>query len=104
MIPFDIPVEYIIKNMSIQSIISKGIHRKVYSKICEDICLSHGMKHIVSLTHLANLGFFYEAGTIKDPYPYAEIKKQLKLISDAPIDQANPQDTSFAYGGYIPVA
>lgn len=104
MIPFDIPLENIIKNMAIQCIINKGVHRKVYAKICEDICLTHGIQHIVSLTHLANLGLFYEAGTIKEPFLYSELKKEMKLISDAGIDHSNPQDASFAYGGYIPIA
>jgi hypothetical protein len=62
------------------------------------------MQHIVSLTHLANLGLFYETGTIKDPFPYSEIKKEMKLISEAPINHNNPQDPSYAYGGYIPIA
>ena len=59
---------------------------------------------MVSLTHLANLGIFYEAGSLKEIYPYSDIRKELKLISDQPIDHTNPQDTSFAYGGYVPVA
>lgn len=103
-IPFDFPIENIIKNMCIQSIINKGIHKKVYGKICEDICITHGFNLLAALTHLANLGLFYESGSIKEPYPFTELKKELKLISDSAIDHANPQDTSFAYGGYIPVA
>jgi hypothetical protein len=67
--------------MSIQSILNKGIHKKVYGKICEDICFTHGMNFIVSLTHLANLGLFYEAGSIKEPFPFGELRKELKLIS-----------------------
>lgn len=90
--------------MCIQSIINKGIHKKVYGKICEDICITHGFNLLAALTHLANLGLFYESGSIKEPYPFTELKKELKLISDSAIDHANPQDTSFAYGGYIPIA
>lgn len=43
--------------------------------------MSYGLPFIVSLTNLANLGLFYEAGSIKEPYPFAELKKELKLIS-----------------------
>jgi hypothetical protein len=50
------------------------------------------------------LGLFYEAGTIKEPFLYSELKKEMKLLSDAGIDHSNPQDASFAYGGYIPIA
>lgn len=67
--------------MCIQSIIAKGIHKKIYGKLCEEICMSYGLPFIVSLTNLANLGLFYEAGSIKEPYPFAELKKELKLIS-----------------------
>lgn len=42
-IPFDFPLENILKNMAIESIINKGIHRKIYSRVCEDICLTYGM-------------------------------------------------------------
>ena len=45
--------------MAIQSIIGKGVHRKIYGKICEDICITHGIQHIISLTNLANMGIFY---------------------------------------------
>jgi hypothetical protein len=104
MIPFDIPLENIIKNMAIQCIVNKGVPPKVYSKICDDIVFTFGLKHIVSLTHLANLGIFYEAKSQKEPFPYSDLKKELKLISEAQIDHSNPQDTSFAYGGYTPIA
>jgi hypothetical protein len=90
--------------MSIQSIVNKGVHYKTYARICDDICFTYGMQHITSLTHLANLGIFYESKSIREPYPFAELKKELKLTSEAAIDHANPQDTSFAYGGYIPIA
>ena len=80
-ISFDWPIENILKNMCIQSIVNKGIHKKIYGKLCEDICISHGIEFIVSLTRLANLGLFYEAGSIKEPYPFSELKKELKLIS-----------------------
>ena len=104
MIPFDLPLETILKNMAIQCIVNRGVPPKVYSKICEDVVFTYGMKHIVSLTHLANLGIFFEAKSQKEPFPYADLKKELKLISEAQIDHSNPQDTSFAYGGYTPVA
>ena len=97
------PLENIIKNMAVQSIMNKGVHRKVYGKICEDICFTHGLKHIISMTHLANLGIFYESGSLREIYPYSDIRKELKLISDEPINHAAPQDASFAYGGYVPV-
>lgn len=81
MIAFDAPIENIIKNMAIQCIVNKGVPPKIYSRICDDICFTHGMKHVVSLTHLANLGIFYEAKSVKEPYLYSDIKKELKLIS-----------------------
>lgn len=104
MIPFDIPLESILRNMAIECIVKKGVPPKVYSKICNDIVFTYGIKHIVSLTHLANLGIFFESKSMKEPYPYADIKNELKLIGKAKIDHSNPQDTSFAYGGYTPVA
>jgi hypothetical protein len=61
--------------MAIQCIIGKGVHRKIYGKICEDICITHGIQHIASLTNLANMGIFYESGTVKEPYPFTELKK-----------------------------
>ena len=56
--------------MSIQSLADKGVHRKTYSKICEDIVYTYGPEHIVSLTNLAKLGFFYESGSSKEPFPF----------------------------------
>ena len=45
--------------MALQCIIEKGINKKTYSKICEDIVFTYGMQHILSMTNLANLGLFY---------------------------------------------
>jgi hypothetical protein len=104
MIPFDMPLEGILRNMAIECIVKRGVPPKVYSKICQDIVFTYGIKHIVSLTHLANLGIFYETKSQKEPFPYSDLKNELKLISKGKIDHSNPQDTSFAYGGYTPIA
>lgn len=45
--------------MALQCIVEKGINKKTYNKICEDIVFTYGMPHIISLTNLANLGLFY---------------------------------------------
>ena len=89
--------------MALQCIIEKGINKKTYARICEDIVFTYGMQHILSLTNLANLGLFYAEGSINSPFNFSDLKKELKLISDAPINHENPGDTSFAYGGYTPI-
>ena len=45
--------------MALQCIIEKGINKKTYARICEDIVFTYGMQHILSMTNLANLGLFY---------------------------------------------
>ena len=89
--------------MCLQSIVEKGVNKKIYAIICEDIVFTYGMQHIISMTNLANLGLFSEQGSISNPYNFNDIKKQLKLISDTVINHENPSDTSFAYGGYTPI-
>lgn len=89
--------------MALQCIIQKGINKKTYARVCDDIVFTYGMQHILSLTNLANLGIFYPEGSGTTNYSFSEIKKELKLISDTQINHENPTDTSFAYGGYTPI-
>lgn len=49
--------------MCLQSIIDKGISRKQYGKVCDDIVMTYGGEQIISLTNLAKLGLFYEQGS-----------------------------------------
>jgi hypothetical protein len=67
--------------MILQSIIDKGVHRKVYGKLCEDLVFTYGMQHVISLTNLSRLGLFYEQGAVNTNYNFSDIKKELKLIS-----------------------
>ena len=103
MIAFEVPLPKIIRSICLQNIVDKGIHRKIYSRICEDIVMTFGGEHIISLTNLAKLGLFYEQGSKDNSYPFHDIKKELRLISDEQINHENPHDPSFAYGGYCPL-
>jgi hypothetical protein len=68
--------------MCLQSIIDKGISKKIYGKICDDIIMTYGAEQIISLTNLSNLGLFYEQNSRENHFPFSDIKKELKLISD----------------------
>lgn len=59
LIPFEIPLEKVIRSMALQCIIEKGVNKKTYARICDDIVFTYGMQHILSLTNLSNLGLFY---------------------------------------------
>ena len=72
--------------MALQCIIEKGVNKKAYARICEDIVFTYGMPHILSMTNLANLGLFYPEGSNNSNYNFSDIKKELKLVSDAPIN------------------
>ena len=72
--------------MALQCIIEKGINKKTYAKIWEDVVFTYGMQHILSMTNLANLGLFYPEGSVNTNYNFSDIKKELKLISDAQIN------------------
>jgi len=72
--------------MALQCIIEKGINKKTYARICEDIVFTYGMQHILSMTNLSNLGLFYPEGSNITNYSFSDIKKELKLISDAQIN------------------
>lgn len=61
--------------MCLQSIIDRGVSRKMYGRICDDIVTTYGGEHIISLTNLAKLGLFYEQGSRDYYYPFADIKK-----------------------------
>ena len=61
--------------MCLQCIIDRGVHKKTYSRICEDIAFTYGMQHILSMTNLASLGLFYEQGAIQNPYNFIDIKR-----------------------------
>jgi hypothetical protein len=56
--------------MCLQSIIDRGVNKKIYGKICEDICFTYGLQHIISMTNLANIGLFYEQGSVQNYYPF----------------------------------
>lgn len=45
--------------MCLQSILDRGIARKVYNRICDDIVMTYGPEQIISLANLAKLGLFY---------------------------------------------
>jgi hypothetical protein len=49
--------------MCLQSILDRGISRKMYGRICDDIVSTYGPEQIISLTNLAKLGLFYEQGS-----------------------------------------
>jgi hypothetical protein len=49
--------------MCLQSIIDRGISKKHYGRICDDIVMTYGGEHIISLTNLAKMGLFYEQGS-----------------------------------------
>ena len=59
LIPFEVPIEKILRSMTLQCIIDKGINKKAYARICDDLVFTYGMQHILSLTNLANLGLFF---------------------------------------------
>lgn len=103
MIPFELPLPKILRSMCLQSILDKGVSRKIYGKICDDIAMTYGGEQIISLTNLAKLGLFYEQNSRENHYPFSDIRKELKLISDESINHESPQDPSFAYGGYCPI-
>ena len=63
LIPFEVPLEKVLRSMCLQSLIDKGVHKKFYGRICEDIVMTYGGQQIISLTNLAKLGLFYEKGT-----------------------------------------
>ena len=86
MIAFELPLEKILRSMCLQSIIDKGIHRKIYPRVCEDIAITYGTEQVITMTNLAKMGLFYEQGAVKDPYQFSDVKKELKLISDTHIN------------------
>ena len=61
--------------MCLQSLIDKGIHKKFYNRICEDIVMTYGGEQIISMNNLAKLGLFYEKGTKREPFAFNDIKK-----------------------------
>lgn len=65
MIAFEVPLPKVLRSMCLQSIIDRGINKKHYGRICDDICTTYGEEHIVSMSNLAKLGLFYEQGTQK---------------------------------------
>jgi hypothetical protein len=74
-IPFEVPLPKVLRFMCLQSIIDKGISKKHYGRICDDIVMTYGAEHIISLTSLSKMGLFYEQGSKENCYPFSEIKK-----------------------------
>lgn len=75
MIPFETPLPKVLRSMCLQSILDRGISRKLYGRICDDIVMTYGGEQIISLTNLAKLGLFYEQGSREVHYPFNDIKK-----------------------------
>lgn len=65
MIAFEAPLAKVLRSMCLQSIIDRGIHKKYYGRICDDIASTYGEEHIITMTNLARLGLFYEQGAQK---------------------------------------
>ena len=65
--------------------------------------MTYGAEHVVSMSHLARIGLFYQEGTREPVFSFNDIKKELRLINDDSINHENPTDPSFAYGGYCPI-
>lgn len=89
--------------MCLQCLIDRGVSRKHYNRICDDIAMTYGAEHAISLSNLSRIGLFYEQGSRDFHFPFADLKKELKLINDDSINHENPTDPSFAYGGYCPI-
>ena len=89
----------ILKIMCLESIIHGGIRYKFYEQYQKDFLMTYGYKNIFLWKNLEKIGvlksqdnnFFFEAA-----------KNDLNLIfSD--IDNINPNDASYVYGGYCPI-
>lgn len=103
LIAFEVPLPKILRSMCLQCIIDKGVNKKVYARICDDIAITYGAEHIVSMSNLARTGLFFDQGNREANFSFNDIKKELKLINDDSINHENPSDPSFAYGGYCPI-
>ena len=101
LVPFGVPLEKLMRPLCLYSIIEKGIHKKTYRPLCEDIIQCYGGQHIISLSYMAKLGLFNEEGV--NTTPFTEVKKEMKLITEENISHENPTDIAFAYGGYSPI-
>jgi hypothetical protein len=54
--------------LCLYSIVEKGINKKVYKSLYNDIIQCYGPQHIVSLSNLNKLGLFCEQGI--NTYPF----------------------------------
>lgn len=101
LIPFGVPLEKLLRPFCLYSVVEKGINKKLYRSICEDIIQCYGAQHIISLSYMSRLGLLNEEGV--NNVPFTEIKKEMKLISEEAVNHDNPTDISYAYGGYAPI-
>ena len=62
MIPFEVPLAKVLRSMCLQCIIDRGVNKKVYSRICDDIAMTYGAEHVVSMFNLARMNLFYPQG------------------------------------------
>ena len=53
----------------------RGVNKKVYARICDDIAMTYGAEHIVSLSNLARIGLFYPDGAPSPNFSFQDIKK-----------------------------
>ncbi len=65
--------------MCLEAQIDKGVNKKIYGRICTDICYTYGMQHVISLSNLAKMGLFYWKGSQNESYRFSDVKKELKL-------------------------
>ena len=72
--------------MCLQCIIERGVSKKHYGRICDDIAMTYGAEQIVSMSNLARIGLFYQDGAPGPNFPFQDIKKELKLINDDSIN------------------
>lgn len=88
----------LLRILCIESLVQKSIKKSFYDKIKREFINTYGFQEIFLLSNLEKAKIL----RCNNDYSYDSMNSKLKLIYEK-VDIYNPNDSSYAYGGYSPI-
>lgn len=94
------PLESVLRLLCLATHTPGGVPRRSWEGLCRALLHSYGHEHSLTLQDLRKAGLVCPKDGGKSPYTV--LKRPLGLLVDA-LDERNPDDAAYVYGGYAPI-
>lgn len=94
------PPHHVLRLICLQSIINNGLKSKVCDYYKREIVQNYGPKYIAFLLQLEKANILQ---TYERDIQFSQLKNKLSLVNDD-VDECNPKDPSYVYGGFTPIS